>query len=123
VPLHWQKDDVDSYRALSPSSMFRPEWFFKRQKSRYSFLSRKTIGWSKSMADRISKLPRGKKIPPIDVVRARLRNHVEVVLASYNEPLIRMVEWFFSETIDRLIQERPKGKIVPIKQEIPKTDK
>jgi len=75
------------------------------------------------MGDRISKLPRGKKISPIDVVRARLRNHVEVVLASNNEPLIRMVERFFTETIDRLIQERPKGKIVPIKQEIPKTDK
>jgi hypothetical protein len=75
------------------------------------------------MTDRISKLPRGKKIPPIDVVRTRLRNHVEVVLASNNEPLIRMVERFFTETIHRLIQERPKGKMVPIKQEIPKTDK
>ena len=75
------------------------------------------------MADRISKLPRGKKIPPIDVVGARLRDHVEVVLASNNETLIRMVERFFTETIDRLIQERPKGKIVPIKQENPKTDK
>ena len=75
------------------------------------------------MADRISKLPRGKKIAPIDVVRARLRNHVEVVLASNNEPLIRMVERFFTETIDRLIQERPKGEVVPIKQENPKTDK
>jgi hypothetical protein len=71
------------------------------------------------MADRISKLPRGKKIPPIDVVRARLRDHVEVVLASNNEALIRMVERFFAETIDRLIQERPKAKVVPIKQESP----
>lgn len=75
------------------------------------------------MADRISKLPRRKKIPPIDVVCARLRNHVEAVLASNNEALIRMVERFFAETIDRLIQERPKGEIVPIKQENPKTDK
>ncbi len=75
------------------------------------------------MADRISKLPRGKKIPPIDVVRARLRDHVEVVLASNNEALIRMVERFFAETIDRLIQERPKAKVVPIKQESPKSDK
>ena len=75
------------------------------------------------MADRISQLPRGKKIPPIDVVRARLRNHVEVVLASNNEALIRMVERFFSETIDRLIQERPKGEVVSIKQADPKTDK
>jgi len=75
------------------------------------------------MADRISKLPRGKKIPPTDVVRVRLRNHVEVVLASDNEALIRMVERFFSETIDRLIQERPKGEVVPIKQADPKTDK
>ncbi|HEU4637969.1 MAG TPA: hypothetical protein VFS84_03890 [Candidatus Binatia bacterium] len=75
------------------------------------------------MADRISKLPRGKKIAPIDVVRARLRDHVEVVLASNNEPLIRMVERFFTETIDRLIQERPKGEVVPIKQKPPKTDK
>ena len=75
------------------------------------------------MADRISKLPRGRKIPHIDVVRARLRNHVEVVLASNNEPLIRMVERFFTETIDRLIQERPKGEVVPIKQKTPKADK
>lgn len=75
------------------------------------------------MADRISKLPRGKKILAIDVVRTRLRNHVEVVLTSNNEALIRMVERFFSETIDRLIQERPKGEVVPIKQEKPKTDK
>ena len=74
------------------------------------------------MAYRISKLPRGKKIPPIDVVRARLRNHVEVVLGSNNEVLIRMVERFFTETIDRLIQEQPKGKVVPIKQKTPKTD-
>lgn len=75
------------------------------------------------MADRISKLPRGKRIPPIDVVRTRLRDHVEVVLASNNEALIRMVERFFAETIDRLIQERPKAEVVPIKQENPKSDK
>ena len=75
------------------------------------------------MADRISKLPRSKKIPPIDVVRTRLRNHVEVVLASNNEVLIRMVERFFTETIDRLIQKRPKGEVVPIKPENPTTDK
>lgn len=75
------------------------------------------------MADRVSKLPRGKKTPPIDVVRASLRNHVERVLASDNEALIRMIERFFTETIDRLIQARPKGEIVPIKQEAPKTDK
>jgi hypothetical protein len=75
------------------------------------------------MADRISKLPRRRKIPHIDVVRARLRNHVDVVLASNNETLIRMVERFFSETIDRLIQERPKGEVVPIKQDNPKSDK
>jgi hypothetical protein len=75
------------------------------------------------MADRISKLPRGKKTSPIDVVRARLRNHVEVVLASNNEALIRMVERFFTETIDRLIEERPKGDVVPIMRETPKTDK
>ena len=75
------------------------------------------------MADRISKLPRGKKIPPIDVVRARLRDHVEVVLGSNNEVLIRMVERFFTETIDRLIQERPKGEVVPMKPKTPKTDK
>jgi hypothetical protein len=75
------------------------------------------------MADRVSKLPRGKKMPPLDVVRARLRNHVEVVLASNNEPLIRMVERFFSETIDRLIQERPKGEVIPINQESPKIGK
>ncbi len=75
------------------------------------------------MADRISKLPRGKKIAPIDVVRARLRNHVDIVLASNNETLIRRVERFFTETIDRLVQERPKGEVVPIKQKTPNTDK
>jgi len=75
------------------------------------------------MADHISKLPRGRRIPHIDVVRARLRNHVDVVLASNNETLIRMVERFFSETINRLIQERPKGEVVPIKQDNPKINK
>ena len=75
------------------------------------------------MADRISKLPRGKKVSPIDVVRARLRDHVEVVLGSNNEVLIRMVVRFFTETIDRLIQERLKGEVVPMKPKTPKTDK
>jgi hypothetical protein len=75
------------------------------------------------MADRVSKLPRGKKTPPIDVVRARLRNHVEGVLASNNEALIRMMERFFTETMDRLVQKRPKGEVVSIKQETPKPDK
>jgi hypothetical protein len=74
------------------------------------------------MADRVSKFPRGKKKLPIDVVRARLRNHLELVLASNNEPLLRMIESFFSEMIDRLVQERPKGEVVPIKRETPKTD-
>ena len=75
------------------------------------------------MADRVAKLPRGKKTPSIDVVRARLRNHVELVLASNNEALIRMVERFFTETIDRLIEERPKGDVVPMIRKTPKTDK
>jgi hypothetical protein len=74
------------------------------------------------MADRVSKLPRGKKKLPIDVVRARLRNHLELVLASNNEPLLRMIESFFSEIIDRLVQARPKGEVIPIKRETPKTD-
>ncbi len=75
------------------------------------------------MADRVSKLPRGKKTPPIDVIRARLRNQVELVLASNNEALIRMVERFFTEMVDRLIQERPKGEVIPINQETPKIGK
>jgi hypothetical protein len=75
------------------------------------------------MADRVSKLPRGKKKLPIDVVRARLRDHLELVLASNNEALIRMIEMFFAEMIDRLVQERPKGEVVPIKRESPKSDK
>jgi hypothetical protein len=75
------------------------------------------------MADRVSRLPRGKKKTPMDVVRARLRNHVEFVLASDNEVLIRMIDRFFTETIDRLIEERPKGDVVPIVRETPKTDK
>lgn len=72
------------------------------------------------MSKKISKLPRGKKQIPIDVVRTRLRNHVEVVLACNNEALIRMVERFFSEVLDRLVQdvrsERPKGEVVPIRE-------
>jgi hypothetical protein len=66
------------------------------------------------MAERISKLPRGKKKIPIDVVRMRLRNHLELVLASNNEVLIRMMEQFFSEMIDRAVQERPKAEVIPI---------
>jgi hypothetical protein len=73
------------------------------------------------MSKNISKLPRGKKQIPIDVVRASLRNHVELVLASNNQVLIRMIERFFSETIDRLVRdgriERPKGEVVPIRPE------
>jgi DNA-binding FadR family transcriptional regulator len=66
------------------------------------------------MAERISKLPRGKKKIPIDVVRMRLRNHLELVLASNNEVLIQMMEQFFSEMIDRAVQERPKAEVIPI---------
>jgi len=72
------------------------------------------------MSSKISKLPRGKKQIPIDVVRARLRQHVEFVLASNNEALIRMVERFFREVLDRLVQdirtERPKGNVVPLRE-------
>jgi hypothetical protein len=39
------------------------------------------------MAARVSKLPRGKKKLPINVIRTRLRNHLELVLASDNEAL------------------------------------
>jgi hypothetical protein len=74
------------------------------------------------MADRVSKLPR-KKTMPIDVVRTRLRNHLELVLTSNNEAVIRMIERFFSEMIDRLVQQRPKADVVPIKSETPKSDK
>jgi hypothetical protein len=74
------------------------------------------------MADRVSKLPRGKKKIPINVVRTRLRNHLDLVLASNNEALIRMIEQFFSEIIDRTIEERPKAEVVPIKRETLKND-
>jgi hypothetical protein len=74
------------------------------------------------MADRVSKLPRGKKKIPIDVIRTRLRDHLDLVLASNNEALIRMIEQFFSEIIDRLVQERPKAEVVPIKRETLKND-
>jgi hypothetical protein len=71
------------------------------------------------MSKNISKLPRGKKQIPIDIVRTRLRHHVELVLASNNEVLIRMVEGFFSEMTDRLVvdarSERPKAPVVPIR--------
>jgi hypothetical protein len=75
------------------------------------------------MADRVSKLPRGKKTMSMDVVRRRLRNHLDLVLASNNEVVIRMIEKFFSEMIDRLVQERPKADVIPIKSETPKSDK
>ena len=74
------------------------------------------------MADRVSKLPRGKKKIPINVIRTRLRNHLDFVLASNNEALIRMIEQFFSEIIDRAVQERPKAEVVPIKPETLKND-
>jgi hypothetical protein len=74
------------------------------------------------MADRVSKLPRGKKKIPINVVCTRLRNHLDLVLASNNEALIRMIEQFFSEIIDRTIEERPKAEVVPIKRETLKND-
>jgi len=66
------------------------------------------------MAERVSKLPRGKKKLPLNVVRARLRSHLELVLASNNEVLIRMMERFFSEMINRAVQKRPKAKVIPI---------
>ena len=74
------------------------------------------------MADRISKLPRGKKQIPIDVVRTRLRDHLDLVLASNNEAVIRMIEQFFSEVIARLVQERPKAEVVPINRKTLKND-
>ena len=67
------------------------------------------------MVDRVSKLPRGKKKIPINVVRTRLRNHLDLVLATNNEALIRMIEQFFSEIINRAVQERPKAEVVAIK--------
>ena len=74
------------------------------------------------MADRISKLPRGKKQIPIDVVRTRLRDHLDLVLASNNEAVIRMIEQFFSEVIARLVQERPKAEVVAINRKTQKND-
>ena len=74
------------------------------------------------MPERVSKLPRGKKKIPINVVRTRLRNHLDLVLASNNEALIRMIEQFFSEIIDRTVQERPKAEVFPIKRATLKID-
>jgi len=74
------------------------------------------------MADRVSKLPQGKKKIPINVVRTRLRKHLDLVLASNNEALIRMIDQFFSKIIDRTVQERPKAEVVPIKRETLKND-
>jgi hypothetical protein len=71
-----------------------------------------------TMSKNISRLPRGKKQISIDIVRTRLRNHVELVLASNNEVLIRMIERFFSEMIDQIVRgptERPKAPVVPIR--------
>jgi hypothetical protein len=75
------------------------------------------------MSKNISKLARGKKQIPIDIVRNRLRSHVELVLASNKDVLIRMIDQFFSEMTDRLVldtrSERPKAPVVPIR---PKRD-
>ena len=71
------------------------------------------------MSKNVLKLPRGKNQIPIDIVRTRLRDHVDRVLASNNEVLNRMIERFFSEMTDRLVQERPerpKTPVVPIRQ-------
>jgi hypothetical protein len=71
------------------------------------------------MSKNISRLPRGKKQIPIDIVRNRLRNHVELVLASNNEVLIRMIDQFFCEMTDRLVLDertkRPKAAVVSIR--------
>ena len=48
---------------------------------------------------------------------ARDCNHLDLVLASNNEALVRMIEQFFSEIINRAVQERPKAEVVPIKRE------
>lgn len=72
------------------------------------------------MAKNISRLPHREKQIPIDVVQIRLRDHVERVLASNNEVLIRMIEQFFSEMIDRFVGDErikhPKGNVVPIRK-------
>jgi hypothetical protein len=74
-----------------------------------------------TMLKNISKLPLAKKQIPIDIVRTRLHNHVELVLASNNEVLIRMIERFFSEMVDQLVRgptERPKAPVVPIRKRV-----
>ena len=72
------------------------------------------------MAKNISKLPHRQKQIPIDIVQSRLRDHVERVLASNNEVLIRMIEQFFREMIDRFVGdgkiERQKAAVVPIRK-------
>lgn len=71
------------------------------------------------MAKNISRLPHRQKQIPIDIVQIRLRDHVERVLASNNEVLIRMIEQFFSEMIDRFVGgqiERQKAAVVPIRK-------
>jgi len=74
------------------------------------------------MVERVSKLPRGKKKLPINVIRTKLRNHLDLVLASNNEVLIRMIEQFFSQIIDRTVQARPKAEVVPLKRETRNND-
>ena len=71
-----------------------------------------------NMSKNVSKLPPREKQIPIDIVRTGLRNHVDLVLASNNEVLIRMIERFFSDMTERLVQERPerpKAPVVPIR--------
>ena len=72
------------------------------------------------MAKNISKLPHRQKQIPIDIVQSRLRDHVERVLTSNNEVLIRMIEQFFREMIDQFVGdgkiERQKAAVVPIRK-------
>jgi hypothetical protein len=73
-----------------------------------------------TMVKNISRLPHRPKQIPIDIVQIRLRDHVERVLASNNAVLIRMIEQFFSEMIDRFVDddqiEHQKAAVVPIRK-------
>jgi len=71
------------------------------------------------MAKNISRLPKRQKQIPLHIVQIRLRDHVERVVASNNELLIRMMEQFFSEMINRFVGddqiERQKAVVVPFR--------
>jgi hypothetical protein len=71
------------------------------------------------MRKRVTKLTRRDR-RHIDAVKKSLRNYVDIVINSGNEPLIRMLEKAFEKTFEMLVQpkdlHRKKGRVIPIRR-------